>query len=212
MGMKIKPEELSKSQTYKLMISAIIPRPIAFITSTGPEGIINAAPFSYFGGVSSKPPMIYVSIDRKKDGSKKDTLRNIEFTGDFVVNIVTEDIAEKMNICAIDFPRQVSELEVAGLTPVKSEIVRAPRIAESPVNLECKVARIIEIGESPNTVVFGEIVLFHISDELMKAGVIDPYKLKPIGRLGGSLYTYVRDIFEMKRLSYEEFINKKQGS
>jgi flavin reductase (DIM6/NTAB) family NADH-FMN oxidoreductase RutF len=203
--MKVDPKTLSKSQAYKLLISAVIPRPIALISTIGENGFVNVAPFSFFGGISSKPPIIYISIDRKRDGDKKDTLKNIEYSGDFVVNIVSEEIAEKMNICAVDFPFGVSEAEFAGLTPVASEIVKSPRIAESPINLECKVLKIVELGDSPNSVVFGEVVLFHIKDEVFEDGVVNPAKLKVIGRLGGNFYTKVDNIFEMKRMSYEEF-------
>ncbi len=203
--MKFDPQELSKSQAYKLLISALIPRPIALVSTVNPDGVVNVAPFSFFGGISSKPPIIYISIDRKKDGDKKDTLKNIEYSGDFVVNMVDESIAEKMNICAVDFPYGVSEAEFAKLTPIKSEIVKSPRILESKINFECKVLKIIEIGNSPNFVVFGEIVLFHINDEILENGVVNPRKLKVVGRLGGDLYTLVDNVFEMKRMNYEEF-------
>ncbi len=203
--MKIEPEELSKSQAYKLLISALIPRPIALVSTVNESGVVNVAPFSFFGGISSKPPIIYISIDRKRDGDKKDTLKNIELNGDFVVNIVTEEIAEKMNICAVDFPYGVSEAQMAGLTPIDSDVVKSPRILESPINFECKVIKIIEIGDAPNSVVFGEIVMFHIKDDIFENGVVDPKKLKVVGRLGGDLYTLVDNIFEMRRLSYEEF-------
>jgi len=203
--MKIKPGELSKSQAYKLLISALIPRPIALVSTISPDGVVNVAPFSFFGGISSKPPIIYISIDRKRDGDKKDTLKNIEYTGDFVVNMVSEEIAEKMNICAVDFPYGMSEAEIAGLTPVQSESVKSPRILESPINFECKVLKMIEIGDAPNTVVFGEILLFNIRDEIIENGVVNPEKLRIVGRLGGNLYTIVDNIFEMKRMSYEEF-------
>lgn len=203
--MKFNPKELSKSQAYKLLISALIPRPIALVSTVNQDGVVNVAPFSFFGAMSSKPPIIYVSIDRKRDGDKKDTLKNIELTGDFVVNIVTEEIAEKMNICAVDFPYGISEAQIAGLTPVESDLVKAPRISESPINFECKVLKIIEIGESPNSVVLGEVVLFHINDEILENGVVNPKKLKVVGRLGGNLYTLVDNVFEMKRMSYDEY-------
>ncbi len=203
--MKFNPKELSKSQVYKLLISALIPRPIALVSTINQDGVVNVAPFSFFGAMSSKPPIIYVSIDRKRDGDKKDTLKNIELTGDFVVNIVTEEIAEKMNICAVDFPYGISESQIAGLTPVQSELVKSPRIAESPINFECKVLKIIEIGDAPNSVVFGEILLFHVNDEILENGIVNPRKLKVVGRLGGNFYTLVDNVFEMKRMSYEEY-------
>ncbi|MEN3038469.1 MAG: flavin reductase family protein [Candidatus Kryptonium sp.] len=203
--MKVDPSKLQKPQIYKLLISALIPRPIALVSTINEAGVVNVAPFSFFGGISSKPPVIYVSIDRKRDGDKKDTLKNIELNGDFVVNIVTEEISEKMNICAVDFPYGVSEAEIAGLTPVKSDLVKSPRILESPVSFECKALKIIEIGDSPSSVVFGEIVMFHIKDEIFEDGSVNPRKLKVIGRLGGNLYTLVDNVFEMKRLSYDEY-------
>lgn len=203
--MKIVPKELSRSQAYKLLISTLIPRPIALVSTVNESGIVNVAPFSFFGGISSKPPVIYISVDRKRDGDKKDTLRNIELNGDFVVNIVTEEIAEKMNICAVDFPYGVSEAEIAGLTPVKSEIVKSPMILESPINFECQVIKIIEIGDAPNTVVFAEIVMFHIKDEIFEDGAVNPKKLKVVGRLGGNFYTLIDNVFEMRRLNYDEY-------
>lgn len=202
--MKIDPRSQSLKDIYKLMIDIIVPRPIAFVSTVSREGNLNLAPFSYFNGVSSQPPMIMISVGRKSDGKKKDTFRNIEETGEFVVNVVTESIAEAMNIAATDFPDGMSEFEQANLTPFPSDLVRPPRVAESPVNLECRLVQVIELGDPPNALIVGEIVRFHVADGLIERGRVDPRKLKPVGRLGGAQYCRVTDIFEMKRHRYQD--------
>lgn len=196
--MKINPNDLSRLDRYCLLLSALVPRPIALISTISEEGILNAAPFSFFGGLSSTPPLLGVSISRRK-GEKKDTLRNIEYLGDFVVNIVSEDIAEQMNLTSGDYPAEVDECKIANLTADPSEMVKSPRIAESPINLECKVYEKMEIRNSINTLIIGEIVLFHIRDDLWAEGEVNPLDLKAIGRLGISKYCRTTDIFEMIR-------------
>jgi len=135
---------------------------------------------------------------------KKDTWRNIEFTGDFVVNVVTEAIAEQMNICATEYPEGMSEFDESGLTPIPSEIVKAPRIKESPIQMECKLIKIVELEQTTVAMVIGEVVLYHIQNDLLSDGYkVDVHKLTPVGRLGGTGYCRVNDIFEMKRLKFE---------
>lgn len=201
--MRIDPSALNPAELYKLMIDLIVPRPIAFVSTVSTAGLINLAPFSYFNGISSVPPMLMISVGRQRDGSKKDTDRNIEDTGEFVVNVVTESIAGAMNIAATDYPSDLSEFEQANLTPVPSELVRPPRVAQSPVNLECQKVKSFEFGTPPNTLIIGEVVRFHISDELYENGHVDPRRLRPVGRLGGSLYCRTSDLFEMKRRRYQ---------
>jgi flavin reductase (DIM6/NTAB) family NADH-FMN oxidoreductase RutF len=196
--MKINPNDLSRLDKYRLLISTLVPRPIALISTISEDGILNAAPFSFFGGLSSTPPLLGVSISNRR-GEKKDTVRNIEFLGDFVVNIVNEDIAEQMNLTSGDYPPEVDEYKIANLTPQASEIVQSPRIAESPVSLECRVYDKMEIRDSINTLIIGEVVLFHIIDDIWAEGEINPFALKAVGRLGISKYCRTTDVFEMIR-------------
>ncbi len=196
--MKIFPEKLNRRESHKLLLSIIVPRPIAFISTVSKVGVFNAAPFSFFCGISSSPPLLAVSISKRR-GEKKDTLRNIEQTRDFAINIVTEEIAEKMNEASGDYPPEISEFEVVGLTPVSSELIASPRIKESPVSMECRLFDRIRIGETDNTLIIGEVLLFHIEEAIFAEGEVDARKLFPIGRLGKDTYCRIRDIFKMIR-------------
>ncbi len=196
--MQIDPSDLDVKSGYRLLISTIVPRPIALISTVGVDGVNNAAPFSMFMGASSNPPMVAVSIASRK-GVEKDTVRNIRETGEFVVNMVDEGLAEAMNLTSADLPPSESEFDFAGLTPLASVKVRPPRIKEAPVSIECKLTQSVELGRSPNYLIIGDVVLFHIADGLIDGPIVDVSKLRPIGRLGESLYCRVRDIFEMKR-------------
>jgi len=181
---------------YRLLISAFVPRPIAFVSTRSRAGVDNCAPFSFAMGVSSDPMVLAVSVG-SRHGRPKDTARNILETKEFVVNIVTEEIALKMNIASGDFAEEVSEFDEAGLTRAPSEVVKPPRIAESPVNFECKLLQAIPVAD--NTVCFGDVVRLHLADRVVKDGVVDVHELRPIGRLGGTRYCRVRDVFEMTR-------------
>ncbi len=198
--MDIKTSDIDKKQIYKLMTSTIVPRPIAWISTVSKEGIYNLAPFSYFAGVSSSPPLVMVSIGSRENGEKKDTWKNIEETGEFVINIVTKELLEKMNISSISFDAEIDEFEKAGLTPEKSTIVKAPRVAESPVSIECRKFEIINIGKVG--IVFGEVLNFHIKDEILnEKGYVDTTKLEIVGRLGGANYCIIsaENTFEVRR-------------
>jgi flavin reductase (DIM6/NTAB) family NADH-FMN oxidoreductase RutF len=198
---KIIPANLNKKDSHELLMSAILPRPIAFVSTVGEDGIFNVAPFSCFAPIGMKPALVCLQISWKRDGQKKDTLRNIEFTKDFVVNVVDESMAEAMNQASADYPSDVDEFKEVGLTAVKSDLVKAPRVAESPINMECKLLQILQFGEisTGSNVVIGEVVLVHVKDELWADDQIDISKWKPIGRLGGQLYCRMTDRFEMKR-------------
>jgi len=178
----------------------ILPRPIAWVSTIGKDGVPNLAPFSFFTGVSSKPAIICFSIGSRK-GQKKDTLKNIESTKDFVINVVDEDLAQRMNQSSADYPSNVSEFEETGLTPLPGDKVSSPRVAQSPINMECELIKILNFGQSPNTssLIIGEIVRVHVKDTLIGNGIIDISQLKAIGRLGGELYCRTADIFELKR-------------
>lgn len=198
--MQIDPQTAPQQSIYKLLIGCVVPRPIAWVSSLSEDGIPNLAPFSFFMAVCNDPPTVAFSSGRRA-GNKKDTVRNIEYTQDFVVNLVDDALAEQMNLTSGEYPSEVDELAVTGLTAAPSVKVKAPRVAESPINLECRVVQILPIGHGPHSLVLGEIVQFHIRDDLYNpdTGRIDMYNLHPVGRLAGELYTHVHDIFEMKR-------------
>jgi flavin reductase (DIM6/NTAB) family NADH-FMN oxidoreductase RutF len=201
--MEISPETLPWKSMYKLMIGSILPRPIGWISSINAEGCANLAPFSFFNAVCSNPPtVLFCPSVRSTDGASKDTLNNISVTGEFVVNIVTEDLATAMNLTSTEFPPEIDEIEAAGLTPIPSKMVKPPRIGESPIHYECRVIEVINIGDEPGggSIVVGRVVHLHVSDEvLLGTDKIDLARLKPVGRLAGSAYCRVTDIFEMVR-------------
>jgi flavin reductase (DIM6/NTAB) family NADH-FMN oxidoreductase RutF len=195
----IDPAALSPTERHKLTIGTIVPRPIAWTTSVSPAGAVNLAPFSYFMGCHSYVPALAVSIG-SRGGEPKDTRANIAATGEFVVNMVTEDLAAQMNVTAAAFPAGVSELEAAGLTAAPSVRVAPPRVAESPVQLECRVLHAIDLGEPPleSTLFVAQIVMWHIREELVDSEFrVDQAALHPVARMGGPLYTRVHDIFRM---------------
>ena len=202
-------EKASHSEVYKLLIGLIAPRPIALITSMDEHGGLNAAPFSAFNYLGTDPPIVAVGVTNRTDRAfvPKDTARNIRRTGEFVVNVVTEDIAEKMNVCAIDFPEGVNELDIAGFTTTASQIVRVPRIAEAHAALECREHTTLEIGRSRITL--GRVVAIYVEDEYVDpAGpYIKAEELHAIGRMNGlGNYVRTRDAFvQIPRMSYEEW-------
>jgi flavin reductase (DIM6/NTAB) family NADH-FMN oxidoreductase RutF len=193
--------KLTPQDAYKLLIGSVVPRPIAFISTMSPDGKGNLAPFSFFNGVSSKPLCIMVSITRRADGSKKDSLLNIEATGEFVVNSVAEWMIEPVNYCAAEYPYGIDEMEMVGLTPLKSEMIKPNRVKESPIQLECKVHKLLEIGDGAggSTIVVGEIVLVHVHDKAYQNGRILLEEILPISRLAGDFYGLTPDTFELKR-------------
>ncbi len=202
--MIIDPSQQTYKENYRLMIGSIVPRPIAFVSSLSADGVRNLAPFSFFTGISTQPPTIcFTSSRRASDGCRKDTLNNIEATGEFVVNMVSEDIVVPMNECATDFSPDVDEFEVAGLTPVASERVRPPRVGESPISFECKLYQTLSIGPEGaggGTLIIGEIVLFHVRDDLFdERRRILMERFRPVGRLGGPEYTKIGERFKLER-------------
>lgn len=192
--------EQSTTDKYLFMLSAIVPRPIALVSTVGQNGVFNLAPFSFFNGVSAEPPILSVSIARR-DGKKKDTLRNIEFSKQFVVNVVTESLAEAMNESSAPFPPDISEFDRVKLTPIPAVKVVAPLVRESPIKMECTLYRLIEIGTPPHgsTLVLGEIVQYHIRDEILTNKKIDFNKLSAIGRMGREFYTKTTGLIQLKR-------------
>ena len=198
----IDPQSSSANDVYKLLVGVIIPRPIAFVSSLSPDGIRNLAPFSFFTAVSANPPVICFSpMIRGRDGSRKDTLNNIEQTGEFVVNIVSEEFAAKMNITSAEFDPEVDEFTESGLTAIPSDLVKPPRVGESKVQMECRLVQIVHVSPKPlgGSLVLGEVLRFHVNDEIIHNFKVDPAKLNPIGRMGGPTYTRVTDRFDMER-------------
>jgi flavin reductase (DIM6/NTAB) family NADH-FMN oxidoreductase RutF len=198
---KIDPASLGRKEAHDLMVGAALPRPIAFVSTVGAGGICNLAPFSFFIPMSVNPSIVGLGIGRKRDGSKKDTLVNIELTKDFVINLVTEGLAEAMNQTAGEYPIEVDEFKVAGLTPIRGDFVKSPMVGESPINMECRLLQILEYGEFPriNNFVIGEVIQVQVKDEFWADGEIQSSRLKAIGRMGGDLYCRTTDLFEMKR-------------
>ena len=201
--MILKPDELSTKDNYKLIIGSVLPRPIALVSTLSNTGIHNLAPFSFFTGLTSNPPTIgFAPIVKGKEGHKKDTLANIENTGEFVINVVTEEISHKMIKTASDFPPDIDEFKMAGFTAIESKIVKPQRVKESPINLECMLYKIVYIGdgtEGSGAFIIGEIVAYHIEDALYNQGKINTALLKPIGRLAGQEYTTLGHCFSMER-------------
>ena len=201
--MIIDPSNQSFSENHKLMIGSIVPRPIALVSTLSKENINNVAPFSYFNGVCSNPPTImFAPARRGHDGKTKDTLNNIRDTNEFAINIVSEEIVEPMVACSTDYANDIDEFKVSSFTPLDCQKISAPRVKESKVTFECKLNTIVKIGDSKpggGYVVIGEIVLFHVNDDIFKNGKIDLSLLNPVGRLSGNNYSRVFDSFEVKR-------------
>ena len=196
---------MSKADTYKLLASVIMPRPIAWVVSRDEEGAVNAAPFSFFNIVSSDPPLVAISFSKAPDREGKDSLANIRAREEFVVNMVPEDLAEAMNVTATNAPRGTDETQLAGLKLMKCEVVDVPRIERSPVALECRLWQVIEPGGA-STIVLAKVVYVHVREtafaDLAKM-YIDPAQMRLIGRMhGAGGYCTTRDTFTIERLTW----------
>jgi flavin reductase (DIM6/NTAB) family NADH-FMN oxidoreductase RutF len=208
-------ETATARETYQLLIGLVAPRPIALVTSMNEDGRLNAAPFSSYNYLCTDPPIIGMGVTNRPGGApfvSKDTARNIRRTGEFVVNVVTEDLARQMNICATDFPSEVDELEMAGLTTAPSQVVKVPRIAQAHAALECREFTTMEIGRS--RIILGRVVAIYIEDKFVDPA--GPYvraeELHAIGRMNGlGSYVKTRDAFlTMPRIPYEEWQKGKR--
>jgi len=200
------PSELAQRDRYKLLISLVIPRPIALVTTLSRDGIVNAAPFSFFNMFSESPPLAVLGIQSRPGGELKDTPAHIRDQGSFVINLVDEALGERMNICAIDFPPDVSEIDVAGLTTLPSVKIPVPRIAEAPAALECRHYTTLEVSRERRLVI-GEVVYIHV-----RPGIIDPVRMRvdmkeyrPLARLYGNFYASLGEPFTHERQTFEEW-------
>ena len=206
-------KEIPASECYKLLVSTITPRPIAWVVSQDTNGMLNAGAFSFFNAFSGNPPVVGIGISSYKPGRPKDTRVNIRETGQFVVNLVSEANAQQMNITAIEFDYGVDELHEAGLTTLPSARVKPPRIAESPVAMECELLQIVDLGETG--IVLGRVVAMHVRDECVLDAAnhyIDTPALKLIGRMHGrGWYVRTTDLFEMPRIPVKDW-KMKAGS
>jgi flavin reductase (DIM6/NTAB) family NADH-FMN oxidoreductase RutF len=203
---------LPATDVYKLLISTIVPRPIAWVTTQDLDGSVNAAPFSFFNCVSGDPPVVCFGIGGRAPGDAKDTGGNIRRTGQFVVNLVSYQLAQQMNVTAIEFGKEVDELAQAGLTTAPSVRVRPPRIAEAPVSIECERLVIVEVGVD-RAVILGRVVAMHIADDCVLDPVrchVDTPRLDLIGRMhGAGWYARTTDHFEMPRIPVEAWEVRK---
>jgi flavin reductase (DIM6/NTAB) family NADH-FMN oxidoreductase RutF len=199
--MDIDPAKTAPKDLYQYMIAAITPRPIAWVSTISPRGIPNLAPFSFYSGVAACPPTIVFSPVNKRDGSKKDTVRNLEAVPEFVLNVVSEPLAGAMNDSAAEYAYEESEFAPVGVTPEPALRVRPPRVREARVHLECVVHQIVLVGAGPlaANLVIGRILLIHADESVLTAGQIDPAKLDTIGRMDGSNYCRTRDRFPLAR-------------
>jgi flavin reductase (DIM6/NTAB) family NADH-FMN oxidoreductase RutF len=210
---ELDPAKMSSTDVYKIIAGCVVPRPIGFISTVSPEGVYNAAPFSFFNALSHIPPLVCISISPiYATGEQKDTLKNILAGGEFVANIVSEEIASAQDYCSGTFAPEVDEIAASGLTAVPSKLVKPPRIEESPVNFECRLVQTIPLPESPYTLVLGRVLLIHIRDDiLLPNGRIDAARLAAVGRMTGNSYTRTRDVFTLDHNTFEVLPTKNAG-
>jgi flavin reductase (DIM6/NTAB) family NADH-FMN oxidoreductase RutF len=208
--LNLDPADFDPRQIYKLMTGIIVPRPVALVSTVDRDGVANLAPFSFFSGVGSNPPTVLFCPTLRAPGGapsklrsemRKDTLSNVEETGEFVVNVVSEAIAAAANASAAEVPPEVDEFVLAGLTPQASEAVRPPRVAESPAQMECKLLQVVYTNRAPGggVVVLGEVVRFHVRESLVDDFRVDPAALDAVGRMAGNTWVRTRDRIELIR-------------
>lgn len=187
---------------YQLLVGVVTPRPIAWVTTLSPTGVVNLAPFSFFNAFGANPPVVVFSPTLRRDGTKKDTLLNLEATGEFVLNAAVDDLAGAVNLSSKELPPDESEVTLTGLHVTPSVKVRPPRVSESPAHLECVVRQVVPVGAGPiaANLVIGEVVVIHVRDDVLDdRGRPDPRKLRTVARLGGDYWCRASDLFEQKR-------------
>lgn len=194
--MRVDPRSLTAPEVYRFLINAVVPRPIAWVSTRSAAGVANLAPFSFFTAIASAPPLVGIAIN-EREGDPKDTLRNIRETGEWVIQVVSEPLLAAMVKTAGEWPRATSEFDVAGVHAAPVERVSAPRVAEASLWLECGLHREIPLGNS--VFVVGEVLLAHADEALLTDGRVDPAKLAAVGRLGGELYAPLRDVVKVPR-------------
>jgi flavin reductase (DIM6/NTAB) family NADH-FMN oxidoreductase RutF len=210
--MNVRPSDLSHSELYGLILNSVAPRPIAWVSTLSASGQPNLAPFSFFNCVCVEPPLLAFAPGLRSSGQSgathgepKDTLRNVRETKEFVINVVTYDLSAAMNVTSGEYDASVNEFELAGVTAVPSEIVKVPRVAESPVSFECNLYQILDFSSSPESgsLVIGQVVSIHADEAHVKQGKLDRNSLDLIGRMGGTQYTRTMERFEMVRPKVE---------
>ena len=206
--MDIRPSEIPHSELYGILLNSVAPRPIAWVSTVSASGQPNLAPFSFFNAVCVDPPLLAFAPGLRAprqgnggEGEAKDTLRNIRETKEFVVNIVTYDLLEAMNVTSGEYVSSVNEFELAKVTPAPSKVVKPPRVGESPVSFECKLHQILDFSSAPtsSSLVIGEVVFIHMDDAHIKNGKLDRNSLDLIGRMGGIQYTRTTERVELAR-------------
>jgi flavin reductase (DIM6/NTAB) family NADH-FMN oxidoreductase RutF len=199
----IYPEQYPDREVYKLLSSAVVPRPIAWVSTVNRAGQPNLAPFSFFNAVCSQPPtVLFCTGIRAADRSPKDTYHNVQATGEFVINFVTDDLAEAMNITAVEVPPEVNEFERAGLTAAPGTTVRVPHVAETPIYFECKLREIVTISDQPGGghIIIGTVTYMHFDDRVYReANYVDMAAYRPVGRMTGAGYVHTTDRFDLQR-------------
>ncbi len=204
--MKLDPATLSSDAAYFWQVATIVPRPIAWVSTLNEDGKANLAPYSFFTGVSSDPPTCLICVERRtvtRDGDvvsvPQDPWRNIERTGEYVIHAVNDALAHQMNETSRDLAYGIDEFDHVGLSKAASDRIAPPRIAEAPVAMECRLDRIVEVGRSGTAIIIGEILLWHVHDDLLVDGRLDMERLDAVGRMAGAGYTRTRDRFDMLR-------------
>jgi flavin reductase (DIM6/NTAB) family NADH-FMN oxidoreductase RutF len=203
--------QLTQPQAYKLLIGSVVPRPIAWVSTISEQGVTNLAPFSFFNAVCSHPPAVMFCVSTPPDLSEKDTLRNIRATGEFVVHIVTQAMVEQMNATAVPAPYGVSEIDLTGLETEPSTMVRPPRVKGTPIQLECRLLQIVEIGppvQGSARMVIGQVVYAHLDEAISDDALhIDTHALQPVARMAGNSYAPVGEQFTLPRPTWNPQTN-----
>jgi flavin reductase (DIM6/NTAB) family NADH-FMN oxidoreductase RutF len=190
-SLELDPAALQARERYFLLTSIVVPRPIAWVSTLDAQGARNLAPYSYFNACSATPPIVHFTST-----TSRDSIANVRATGEFVVNIVSEDLAEAMRISSAAFDGGEDEFEHAGLRAAPSHTVKPPRVAQAKIALECRLRQILEIGEG--TMAFGDVLHVHVERSVYRDGQVDPTLLRPVGRLSGRHYTTVADVYELE--------------